>query len=422
MKCRECGAEYDVQMPRCPECGFPNEEYRQPQDLRQVSDNAQAVDYFNDTAESKMGKFMNPKVIGAIAGGVVLLCVALFFIFHDGNKGKVKDLCVEFGNAMKVGNIDQMKQLYPAISNNDELVTNINLDNIDIEKNKDVDGYIATIGDGKSFICKKGGDDKFYIHDSKGIYTFDDYDLKLPKKTGQFNAALTDQENLSRLNDKGFGLYLNRKAEAYVKEKVTIRKEGKGNLKPINLIVRNGLDIELNSDDYKVTFKRKNGFYEFYGGDKYYTHEVITGFVGALSTEEFSAVAYDLSDSPIVSMKMDLTMPTEKLLKAYRPTGHEFDDYMKSKEEVGDEKVWVESMLPRLQSERLTEADLAQYDSDKLKLLRNAIFAKHGYIFKMEVFSDFFSQYDWYKPVSSNVTGQLNSTETYNVNLIKSME
>lgn len=435
MKCRECGAEYDVQMPRCPECGFPNEEYRQPQDSRQVSDNAQAVDYFNDTAESKMGKFMNPKVIGAIAGGVVLLCVALFFIFHDGNKGKVKDLCVEFGNAYNANDKAAMTRLYPKLDATDYMSFTINEGDIDVSKK---DGaYIAKIGTDKELIVK-GENGVFHIDDSRGIYTFDDKDLDLAKKTGQFKATLTDQQNKSRLNDSGFNNWLRHKAESYAKSLISVRLTNGTAYEDINnflynIVVNNKTDVDLEMSDYKVIETSKNHFYQeekangYSNTQPYYTNDLKLGLVKAGREEVFRNVCGDGNDSSVSSIKLELSMPTEKLFKIYKPTGSEYDEYASSKTSQADissmgEKAWVESMIPRLKSEKMTEAELSQYSHDQLQLLRNAIFADHGYIFSMKKFKDFFSQYDWYTPKSKNVNSQFNDIEKYNVDLIKSME
>ena len=66
-------------------------------------------------------------------------------------------------------------------------------------------------------------------------------------------------------------------------------------------------------------------------------------------------------------------------------------------------------------------SDLSKND---LRLLRNEIFARHGYIFNTKELSEYFSQYDWYKPAfdASNIENKLTETDRFNITLIRSIE
>ena len=63
--------------------------------------------------------------------------------------------------------------------------------------------------------------------------------------------------------------------------------------------------------------------------------------------------------------------------------------------------------------------DMAETPQD-LRIWRNAMFARHGYIFKSADLQEFFDQFSWYEPRFNNVT--LTSIETHNVNTIKRIE
>ena len=82
----------------------------------------------------------------------------------------------------------------------------------------------------------------------------------------------------------------------------------------------------------------------------------------------------------------------------------------------------IEEWSLALSRERLRDSQLYGIDSDFLKLMRNSIYARHGYRFKMERFSSFFNHYDWYSPLKDDVANELSEIEKYNVNLIKSHE
>lgn len=74
-------------------------------------------------------------------------------------------------------------------------------------------------------------------------------------------------------------------------------------------------------------------------------------------------------------------------------------------------------------SERPVNAnDILGMSSEEIRLLRNAIFAMHGYKFKDKKLLEHFSQFTWYKPVSSDVTGSLSRLEQENIQFLKSNE
>lgn len=75
-----------------------------------------------------------------------------------------------------------------------------------------------------------------------------------------------------------------------------------------------------------------------------------------------------------------------------------------------------------LSENRIGAAEISGLTAGDLRLLRNAIFAMHGYRFKSPDLTEYFSRFDWYKPVYSDVTSMLSQTETANVNFIKKYE
>lgn len=88
-----------------------------------------------------------------------------------------------------------------------------------------------------------------------------------------------------------------------------------------------------------------------------------------------------------------------------------------------DRKVVVSSELDDAVMQReLTESDLNGLSQWQLKLLRNEVFARHGYIFQTTDLQLVFSQYSWYKPEYNDVNDQLSDTERYNVTFIKRHE
>lgn len=76
-----------------------------------------------------------------------------------------------------------------------------------------------------------------------------------------------------------------------------------------------------------------------------------------------------------------------------------------------------------LDSQKLTDEDLRYMSKHELRLLRNEIFARHGYIFKSRDLQEHFNSKSWYHPITTSTYDvHLNSIEQYNINLIKQYE
>lgn len=79
-------------------------------------------------------------------------------------------------------------------------------------------------------------------------------------------------------------------------------------------------------------------------------------------------------------------------------------------------------IYPQSSERLLTLNDLTNLNKQDLRIMRNEIFARHGYIFKTADMKQYFNQQNWYKPIYNDVTDQLSSIEKTNVEFIKSYE
>lgn len=71
---------------------------------------------------------------------------------------------------------------------------------------------------------------------------------------------------------------------------------------------------------------------------------------------------------------------------------------------------------------KLTEESLKNLKKLELEIIRNTIYARHGYTFKKRSFRQFFDPVDWYMPISSDVTAELTSLEKENIKLLNRFE
>lgn len=68
--------------------------------------------------------------------------------------------------------------------------------------------------------------------------------------------------------------------------------------------------------------------------------------------------------------------------------------------------------------QKLSEKDLKNLRKLDMEIIKNSVFARHGYSFKKQTYRNFFEQTDWYIPVSNNVDNQLSPMEKENVALL----
>lgn len=74
-------------------------------------------------------------------------------------------------------------------------------------------------------------------------------------------------------------------------------------------------------------------------------------------------------------------------------------------------------------TQKLTAKDVENLDRGELEVIRNLIYARHGYSFKNRRMRYFFdSKIDWYIPISTDVRTQLTDLEKKNIDLIKRYE
>jgi YARHG domain len=79
-------------------------------------------------------------------------------------------------------------------------------------------------------------------------------------------------------------------------------------------------------------------------------------------------------------------------------------------------------IYPEGSTRLLTAADVEGLDLWDLKVMRNEIFARHGYIFKTKEMIQYFNQQDWYNPMFPDVSSKLSNIENKNVAFIKAFE
>lgn len=94
----------------------------------------------------------------------------------------------------------------------------------------------------------------------------------------------------------------------------------------------------------------------------------------------------------------------------------------KVEKNADDETLIEKTYYDWLCQRRVTESDLEGKSKEELRIMRNYIFARHGYIFKSKDLKKYFKQFDWYSPKSKKIPSDLNQIELDNMSFIKSYE
>lgn len=77
---------------------------------------------------------------------------------------------------------------------------------------------------------------------------------------------------------------------------------------------------------------------------------------------------------------------------------------------------------PQASERLLTIEDVENLMEDELKLMRNEIYARHGYCFKNKEYRRHFEDQDWYMPMGVDIRDQLTDIEVQNIDLIYEYE
>lgn len=101
-------------------------------------------------------------------------------------------------------------------------------------------------------------------------------------------------------------------------------------------------------------------------------------------------------------------------VEKYTDSDGKTESYTTSKNRVASDAVFKLNAS----KQKLSEKDLKNLRKLDMEIIKNSVFARHGYSFKKETYRDFFEQTNWYIPVSNNVDNELSPMEKDNVALL----
>jgi YARHG domain len=163
------------------------------------------------------------------------------------------------------------------------------------------------------------------------------------------------------------------------------------------------------------------------GDDRYFLALAAHNGATPISMQD-QIILIELSEINVVNQHLfDITYQTAPAYSFHHNTFFLIEMEMKEYKEneagaMNDtgKKPWVERECRVLFNGKISS--LADLSKPELLLCRNLIFARHGYQFKLDSLSKYFSKFDWYKPVSNNVTEKFTDADKAILALIQKEE
>jgi len=240
---------------------------------------------------------------------------------------------------------------------------------------------------------------------------------------GDFKANLTDEELDSIYqNDEKSVNYLYRKITFSIDEikgdSIIGHSISAGNISPFKgLLVENDSNFEINVDEFKR--ERTDGNFSIQIKK---TDSVMKGNWVAYHPEEvkISSRIFDLKKKLFVYDKEATLYSTFRNTDKFKNIT--VTDTIDDEVEVYEDKEYFSTTQKLFKMnasiEELTSDFVSNLSKADIFILRNSIFARHGFAFRDKQLRMYFEQFDWYMPVFGDVKDDLTEIEKKNIDLL----
>ncbi|GHT40811.1 hypothetical protein FACS189437_06920 [Bacteroidia bacterium] len=183
----------------------------------------------------------------------------------------------------------------------------------------------------------------------------------------------------------------------------------------IEEISRNGntgkcaISVDYSNGTVKITEKAWTKSVSFWSLG-YLQGEIVDGKIKGKACGKYESYA-DANGELILEKVTTAQISTEKKISEISSQGQ---SYSSSSTTSG--------RFPQASERLLSTSDISGLSKYDLKIMRNEIFARYGYIFTTSDMKNYFQNQSWYSPRYNNVASMLTSTEQKNIALIKRYE
>lgn len=353
------------------------------------------------------------------------VAVCLIFagmISCGGQQKKVENFGETFAGYVNSNKLDSIKAVYPTA--NFDSVMPVAIDSISVlEAGKDK--YQINFGSNKWIEVKVNEDGSMTVMQSNGIAAFPTDKYQIALNTGMVTDTVYDTQVHELLNDSNYFAWLEKNMKqpiGLVKGKIS-KKFGvdlygrpcEGAVERMTCTVTNNTEKPISGKDYDITYAYS--YWTCSDGSSPDGHTTGKKNGVDLAPGQSAEIKIAIMDYGLKNVALKYNVPVEALYNGMNPfSGKEYQEYLK--QEADRDNVNYDWLSTR----EVTPADLENKSKEELRIMRNWIYAKHGYIFKSQDLADYYSQFPWYKPTSSNVSSQLNKIEKSNIEAIQAYE
>lgn len=365
--------------------------------------------------------------------------VATFAMYscEDENTSRAKEIANQFADAINDKDKATLYELYPNAKDmpNMSIIGNLDKEKMRVEYNENNKEYQAFFGNNQrpSIFFKVDSTNNMKIVDSYGIINLDSVEYELALKTG-VPVNKTSDRDLCDLMREG-GSYINWISSKHTWDDLLIVEscafdEDYRRTPILFATIRNKGGKNIKGEDYKIEFDlyykmSREKYLTLIGEGKdinYKSREKINVLCEG-NGGDFGDINYNTDvEYRIIDNNISLC---ERLLKYADIKGDEYQHYLDADKKMKENEKILDEIIKIISNRKLTDNDLRDLLPLSLRILRNSIYAKHGYIFKDRTLKDFFNKRTWYSEKTndmSEISKEFNEIEKYNINFVKQYE
>ena len=210
----------------------------------------------------------------------VFVIISVMMLLASCSDNKVEKFVERFTTAVNNNDKSAIEQMYPDAKKANGITLKYNSDSLRIESGGQQDEYMVTFAPNVWMRVAVGKNDSFVVKESKGLFSFEQSNMKFAKETGWYDDKLNDVENADRLSDEGFTDYLLKEFSASVKKGLKIINVGTWGdhdeeygfySDGLTFVVKNSSPYDISGTSYNILVK------EGYWGQKLTNRETVPG-------------------------------------------------------------------------------------------------------------------------------------------------
>lgn len=264
-------------------------------------------------------------------------CTALLMLVVSCNKQQeaVKGFAEKFAGYVEKDQRDSIIAVYPGAEFADKIEVNFKPENLKVDKTDKENEYLVSFGDKETMLVSVNEDGQMRVVESNGLFKYSDAKIEFAKKVGAVKKDMNDETLAKRmiqvdnLSTELFNEYVAGRKNAVKNLGFTVTyeptfgmEEGTG-----YYTLKNTTDQPIGGDEYEITYSG----WEYYAGmpNERTWKDVVPGkdipAKGSIRLDEKFTFHFNRE---LKSITMH-TPSQESFFKNYKPTGDEYDNYVK---------------------------------------------------------------------------------------------